>query len=279
MNASAHRPSTTMQAVCAARVKHQLADPIANAILKDLPEAADFLEQLDSLSQGMFSRTIVMRTQFFSNVLEQYEDEFEQLVILCSGIDFRYLQYGKWKERPTFLIDQPHSIELISPLVEPYKGQFAHTHWVPMDLVAISRTEMLDQLEQVNLDPKKKTLFLWEGASYYFLPKLIFSIIETIASVTRHSAFAIDFVHEGSFRQTLQEKANNEANEVDETLHLLKNKQEPWYGFVSKTEIANHFINNGYLIIQDLWDFELEQQTFGRQIMVPNSMFYMLAGH
>lgn len=276
-------PSATMQAVCAARVDNLSNDPIATAILETLPEARTFRDQLDELSRGMFSRTIVMRSHFFSKALANHAGRFSQLVILCAGLDFRFLTYPSWSATPTFLIDHPASLQLTRELTANHKDALASTQLVPVDLTTLSEDDILQNLLATGFDVTQPTLFLWEGATYYFQPDVVYHLINTISSLCSKSSLVIDFANEGSFMQKQQQRTqlesepDEEQTGVNQTMALLEKKREPWYGFFKPTTISDHLQKAGYTAVDTVWDSALEEEVFGEVMMVPESMFYVHA--
>ena len=276
-------PSATMQAVCAARVDSLGNDPIAVEILANLPEARSFRDQLDELSRGMFSRTIVMRSHFFSTALAKHEGQFTQLVIFCAGLDFRFLTYPGWRAAPTFLIDHPASLQLTQELTKNHCDSLANTKMIPVDLVTMSKDDMQHSLLASGFDPNQPTLFLWEGATYYFQPDVVYQIIDSISSLCLKSSLVIDFANEGSFMQKQQQRPqpavepDEEQTGVNETMVLLKKKREPWYGFFQPAIISQHLQTAGFTSVNTVWDSVLEKEVFGDVKMVPESMFYVQA--
>lgn len=293
-------PSSTMQAVCAVRVDNAKIigeDEIASDILKSLPEARKFRNELDIMSKGNFTRTIIMRSRFFSDALKKYESQFQQLVVLCSGLDFRYLNSEVWKERPVFLIDHPASLELMKQLTVNHVDKFKNTKMIPVDLVQIKNDTIRESLINNGFNPDLATLILWEGATYYFKPEVVYSILDSTSSLCNTNNIIIDFANEGSFMQKIQQKNQqseltnkeqlNQQNSIEDkddellgvknTMSLLKKKQEPWCGFFRPVDVDRHLKKVGYNSVETIWDSKLEEEYFGEVKMVHESMFYVHA--
>jgi methyltransferase (TIGR00027 family) len=276
---SPNSPSVTMQAVCAARVDNDIADPIASSLLQALPEARSFRDELDKLSRGMFTRTIMMRSHFFSKALADHENKFEQLVVLCSGLDFRYINYPGWAATPTFLIDHPDSLALTNELTMNHSSMLVNTKMVAVDLVLMTPTTIQQNLLNNGFDPKKPTLFLWEGATYYFQPAVVYQTIASISALCSKSSLVIDFANEGSFMQKRQpvRQEGEEQDGVTKTMDLLSKKREPWFGFFKPSIISEQLQQAGFTSVHTVWDSILEKDLFGDIKMVPESMFYVQA--
>lgn len=275
-----HEPSSTMQAVCAARVDSNVADPIAIDILQHLPEARTFRDELDKFSRGMFTRTILVRSAFFAKALDDYDSSCAQLVVLCSGLDFRFLNHPGWKGKPTFLIDHPGSLELTREYTKNHQELLSHTRMIPVDLVSFSQEGIEEQLTAAGFDSTLPTLFLWEGASYYFKPEVVDNIIKVSSAICDNCTIVADFANEGSFMQKKSLSAsssNEEKTGVEQAMDLLKKKKEPWYGFFTPAHVQGHLNAVGYNAVKVHRDAELEIDTFGDCQMVPDSMFYVTA--
>lgn len=276
-----------MQAVSAVRSENTDLlgrDEIASEILKHLPDAKKFKEKLDEISHGMFSRTILVRSLFFSEQCELARPHHKQLIILCSGLDFRFLQHPLWKDMPKYLIDHPLSLSLVSNLLNVHA--FKNTKLIPMDLENMELKQFEEALIGANFDSSISTLVIWEGATYYLTEKVVLNCLEVINQVTQKNQIIVDFANYDNWRNPeLASKAKNNLQisspDLDEGaikgLELLEEINEPWQGFFQPELIYNAFKQMAYTDIEIFWDYELEKKYFNEILMIEKSMFYMVA--
>ncbi len=151
-------------------------------------------EKLNSFLPGL-NETMIARTAYFDGLfLEALEKEFPQIVLLGAGYDTRAYRYAdrnkgtkiieldisptqNWKQKclKKARIDIPESVTL-----------------VPINFNTESLAEVL---EGAGYDPRAKTLFIWEGVSYYLEAESVNATLQFVRrSAHPESVLAFDYV-------------------------------------------------------------------------------------
>ncbi|MBN1874790.1 MAG: SAM-dependent methyltransferase [Anaerolineae bacterium] len=171
---SSKRPE---QRICYDPLARQLVNPIIYLLVKlfagygerRAPGTMDFL---------------IARTRYIDDYLQASLDGgIAQLVILGAGLDSRAYRFE-------LLIGHVNIFEMDHPATQRAKcsklsrifGELPqHVSFVPIDFNA----ETLEKLYKFGYDPQQKTLFIWEGVTYYLTAE---AVNETLEFVVRNSA-------------------------------------------------------------------------------------------
>jgi methyltransferase (TIGR00027 family) len=138
---------------------------------------------------------LVARDRYIDDVLQKYLDEgLQQLVILGAGYDSRPYRFDLAGRVRAFEVDHPATQQLkLAKLGEIFGSPPEHVCYVPIDF----NTQTLDDcLLAAGFDPKRKTLFIWQGVSMYLTDE---AVDITLAFVLKHSpsgsAIVFDYVY------------------------------------------------------------------------------------
>lgn len=112
-----------------------------------------------ALAEPAWRDVISLRTQLIDGTISELKAE--QLVILGAGFDARALLPLESAAR-RFEVDLPPTQKAKVAAINAAEIDAASTSFVPVDF---SKEESwLDKLREAGFDPKKKTVFVWEGA-------------------------------------------------------------------------------------------------------------------
>ena len=110
---------------------------------------------------------VTVRTRFFDSLFQRaLEENIPQIVLLGAGYDTRALRFSR-------LIRQTEIFELDAPAVQERKKAAIAKHGLPrpeqLSFVPITfgRQDLGQTLFQAGYDRSGRTLFLWEGVTYY----------------------------------------------------------------------------------------------------------------
>lgn len=127
---------------------------------------------------------IIARTRFIDDRLEAAIDEgIRQLVILGAGYDTRALRCEALADAVTvFEIDHPttqnRKLERLRKYVDV---DLPHVRYIPMDF---DTDDLSEKLLRSGFDGRLKTLFIWEGVTYYLAAA---AVDRTLAAIHRRS--------------------------------------------------------------------------------------------
>jgi methyltransferase (TIGR00027 family) len=128
---------------------------------------------------------IVARTRYFDDYFQHaLENGVEQVGIVGAGYDSRAYRFEQLMARATvFEVDHPATQQQKTHRVkDAFGGLPKNVVYVPIDFA----TERMEQCLIANgYDPHRKTLFLWEGVTYYITAE---AVDQTLAFVANYSA-------------------------------------------------------------------------------------------
>lgn len=136
---------------------------------------------------------IITRTRHFDEtLLSEIRSGVEQVVLLGAGYDSRPFRFQEeLRQVKVFEIDHPGTqgrkkrllkrIGLDSP---------ANLRYLPIDF---NRNSLQTALLEHGFSRKKKTLFLWEGVSYYLPHPAVKSVLDFVGTCARGSSIVFDY--------------------------------------------------------------------------------------
>ena len=127
---------------------------------------------------------LAARDRYIDDTLEACLAEgLEQLVILGAGYDARAYRFEALKAGvKVFEVDHPATQAVKLRKVEAIFGaRPSHVTYVPIDF---DRESLEDRLFECSYDQRLKTLFIWQGVTYYLTPQ---AVDDTLAFVAGHS--------------------------------------------------------------------------------------------
>ena len=143
-----------------------------------------------------FHSYFAIRTRYLDDCLAAcLEEGLEQLVILGAGYDSRAYRFEKLRAQvAVFEVDHPATQQAkLRILRETFGAAPHHVSYVAIDF---GHETLAAGLRQTGYDPQLKTLFLWEGVTYYITAA---AVDETLAFVAGNSApgssIVFDYTH------------------------------------------------------------------------------------
>ena len=192
------------------------------------------------------------RTRYFDDVLlAEAARGLDQLVVLGAGFDSRSLRFAsQLGAARVFEIDRP---EVLATRAERLRGLSPNPNAcaVPIDFEHDDLAEVL--LAHGFASRHARSLFLWEGVTYYLPDSAVESVLARVASLTEAgSGIVLDYV-------------TREFFEGDMRGHGAKQLAYGWRvaGNVNRSGVADvHALVNahGYRVLEELGPAELEQR-------------------
>jgi methyltransferase (TIGR00027 family) len=188
-------------------------DPFAAMFLTD--RLADVLRS-PSFREQLFSRwervtpgvcgAVLVRTRFIDDCLaEAMESGLEQLVVLGAGYDTRALRFPRIADRVSvFEMDHPATQRVKLEKIRQHVGSLPkHVAYIP---IRFDSESLAEKLLDRSYDPGARTLFIWEGVTYYIPPAAVDRTLSFIADRSAPgSSVVFDFfppsVADGSCRR------------------------------------------------------------------------------
>jgi methyltransferase (TIGR00027 family) len=153
----------------------------------DAPDRNKQIQQAITNWETLFpgvSNAIVARTRFIDDCLEAaIVDGIRQLVILGAGYDTRAMRIKALKESVTvFELDHPSTQNKKLERIEKHlQEDLSHVRYISIDFF---KEDLANKLFSYGYNETLKTLFIWEGVTYY-IPAT--AVDTTLSFISHHS--------------------------------------------------------------------------------------------
>lgn len=136
---------------------------------------------------------MVARTRCFDEaLLGEAADGVRQVVILGAGYDSRALRFRRQLENvQVYEVDHPGTqARKLSILMRAIGDIPENVHYIPVDF---NRDGLSSALSRNGFLSNERTLFLWEGVSYYLRRKVVVDILRFVSSCSPGSSIIFDY--------------------------------------------------------------------------------------
>ncbi|MDM8529250.1 SAM-dependent methyltransferase [Anaerolineales bacterium HSG24] len=235
--------------------------------------------KLNSFLPGL-NEYMIARTAYFDSLfVNALNSKTAQIVLLGAGYDSRAYRFAKSNLGTTvFELDiAPTQDKKMECLRKARISIPKHVTFVPIDF---NKEPLKDALEKAGYKSHQKTLFIWEGVSYYLDAKSVDSTLEFVSHASHHeSAIAFDYTISISeenideyygvkdFAKTMAERHENEelmfSIDEGETELFLEQRGLRMINHLDNQEIEGTFLldENGSLIGQITGHFRFVMAT------------------
>lgn len=196
---------------------------------------------------------IITRTRLFDSLLlQQVEAGVRQVVLLGAGYDTRPLRFAaKLRDLSVFEVDFPGTQFYKRARLK--KTGAAHSHgitFIPLDL---NRKSFDKVLLQHGFSPRLKTVFLWEGVSYYLPQPAVERVLEFVSGCAMGSSIVFDYA--------TRDFVNGDQSTYGgkQVVRWLKKINEPFLFGMNKEETAAFLLNRNLTLAADYGPEDLEK--------------------
>jgi methyltransferase (TIGR00027 family) len=226
-----------------------VSDPYADALI---PGGVMFAISLWIIESGLYERMapgavgfIIGRERYIDEYLKmQLSEGIDQVVILGAGFDTRAYRIPGIERTRVFEIDQPATqavkLERLKKVIDPLPP---HVTFVPADLNA---QQLREVLQSGSYDEKGKTLFIWQGVTYFLNPE---GIDSTLAFIVGHSGqdstVVFDYIYKEILRDTTQGYGKTLAR-------AGKISGEPYVFGIDKGQVGPFLAQRGFCDVIDM---------------------------
>ncbi|MDQ5984538.1 MAG: hypothetical protein CSYNP_00233 [Syntrophus sp. SKADARSKE-3] len=206
------------------------------------------------IAPGMYE-FMIARTAFFDHVVEQAMlENIPQIVFLGAGYDSRSYRFKE-------IIKDTRIFELDIQPTQQRKMELLHQAgiFIPDQLAFVSinfRTDNIGEiLNRAGFDRNKKTLFVWEGVTYYLSAKVIDDTLNVIAlNSPTGSLICFDYASHSS------DRLNDESSKKIREMMRVNYPGEPTQFRIEDGEIKSFLSSRGYNIIEHINSTEMERK-------------------
>jgi len=223
----------------------------AQKSLKNAAARPAIMQRLGAVSPGGYEYFFA-RTAYFDNVVQQaLLDRIDQLVILGAGYDTRPYRFHDILEHTrVFELDngpsQQHKRELL---------QKAHVE-IPEQITYVSLDFTDGNLERslvaAGFSPRKRSLFLWEGVTYYLPPTTVDGMFRLI----QRNAPAGSLL---SFDYMVTDLSGYGAKQSREAMRAMYTA-EPLHFDLDQAQIGKFLAERGFTLLEHIDAHEMEKR-------------------
>ena len=260
-----NRPSTTAQGIAAIRAVESgkppevriCYDPLARQLVSPL------FYLLVKLFAGYGERRapgttefLVARARYIDDYLQTNLDSgIEQLVILGAGLDSRAYRIGQLSGRvKAFEVDHLATQQEKCRKLRKIFGELPkHVTYVPIDFNA----ESLEKLYDFGYERLRKTLFIWEGVTYYLVAEAVDSTLKFVVKNSGEgSSIIFDYVYTSAL------KAAHKRGEIVRMQRYGRFTGEALTFGIEKGDVEGFLSRRGFTQIENVTNDNLKRAYF-----------------
>jgi len=187
----------------------------------------------------------VLKARYIEDYLNQcIEDGIDQLVLLGAGYDTRAFRFNALKENvKVFEVDHPDSQRMKKKKVKKIFGSLPdHVTYIPVDF----NKEKLDKkLFENGYVKNLKTLFIWEGVTYYITAEAVDATLDFIAGNSPEGSSVIfDYIYESFIDGT--------GKEAGKMIRKAAQSGEPISFGIEEGTVEELLIQRGFSQVKDI---------------------------
>jgi len=205
---------------------------------------------------GFFGFTVA-RTRHIDEIIQTcVENRLEQLVILGAGYDSRAYRFEQLKEQTkVFEVDHPVTQQIKATKLKEFLGSLPkHVVLVPIDF---TQQILSERLFESGYEKQCKTLFIWEGVTYYMTPEAVDVTLAFVANNSgKGSSIVFDYTHPSVVEGT------STRREAKMFLRGADSFGEPLHFGIAEGTIENFLMRRGFGQVNNVTNECLKQHYF-----------------
>jgi len=150
-------------------------------------------KRLNQYLPGVYEYMIARTACFDDHFIDALNNRIPQIVLLCTGFDSRPYRFEKLN-RGTKIIELDIAPTLNRKTNCLKKARIdipEHVSFVPIDF---DKESLPAVLKKAGFDTHKRTLFLWEGVSYYLEQESVNTMLEFVSHSAQNSIILFDYI-------------------------------------------------------------------------------------
>jgi len=195
-------------------------DPYARALIAG---GMSFILSKLVIDSGIYERMapgavafIVTRERYIDDFLKaELSEGLDQVVILGAGFDTRAYRIAGIEKTRVFEIDQPATqavkLERLKKVIDPLPG---HVTFIPVDF----NTQTLgERLSAGGYDERCKTLFIWQGVTYFLTAE---GVDNTLAFIANHSGPDSAVIFDYFYNEVLRDESRRDVKALQRAARI-----------------------------------------------------------
>ncbi len=229
-------------------------NPITRFILSLTSMRRKIYTRLDAEVKGTHEYMFA-RTEYFDMLFKDaLEENVSQIVLLGAGYDTRALRFKESiKDTRIFEMDAPTTQKEKLRLLRKAKISIPRQlFFVPINF---NKESLNDVLPKAGYDRSKKSIFLWEGVTYYLTGE---AVKETLASIRNNSGPESSVAFDYFYKSAIERKTDFYGSK--EICEAVSRNQEPFQFGIEDGQIKSFLSEQGFEVISHYRPEEFEQE-------------------
>lgn len=214
------------------------------------------------IDAGVYARMAPGAVEFII-VRERYIDDYlkaclaegvDQVVILGAGYDTRAYRIAGMEQTRVFEVDQPATQALkrqqLQKVINPLPS---HVTFVSIDF---NTQSLAERLSEAGYNTHSKTLFIWQGVTYFLTPA---GIDNTLAFMAHQSGPGSAIIFDYFYNETLHDPQNRYVKLMRRSAQATG---EAYLFGIDQGQIGPFLTQRGFDAVQDMTLDELKQRYF-----------------
>lgn len=241
-----------LQVPCNDPFAHHFLAPSSRALSRFVPRAI-MKSILGRVAPGGYCYAIARTRHFDEALMAAVKDGAEQVVLLGAGYDSRPLRFARQLERArVFEVDHPGTQARKKQILADKVGPLpANVTLVSCDF---TRQSLKTELARAGFDSARRTIFLWEGVSYYLPLEAVADVLAFVAGCAPGSAIVFDY----ALRSFVDGDTSTYGGR--QVARWLKDIGEPFLFGLDAGETSAFLTRHGLAAISDLGPVDLERR-------------------
>ncbi len=207
---------------------------------------------VDLAAPGSYGFAIARTRHFDEALLAEVRSGVEQVVLLGAGYDSRPFRFrDALAGIRVFEIDHPGTQARKRHMLErAFQQSPANLTYIAVDF---NRQSLQQALAEHGFSPERKTLFLWEGVSYYLPQPVVEAVLDFVAGCAAGSSIVFDYATRGFVN------GDTTTHGGKQVARWLKKIREPFVFGLDAAEVDAFLAARKLQLVSDLGPEELER--------------------
>jgi methyltransferase (TIGR00027 family) len=220
--------------------------------LKDLAIRAWVMQ--NKIAPGAYE-FMIARTAFFDRIVEQaLKENIEQVVLLGAGYDSRPYRFGKFiQDTKIFELDAKPTQQRKKECLQ--QAEISISEQISFVPINFETDNLRNTLTEAGFSQEKKTLFIWEGVTYYLSAEVVDNMLAFVSSnFPSGSSIAFDYA-------SLSGEALNEDGAKELRKHMqARYSNEPIKFGIQAGKIGAFLAERGFEVIEHLTAADMNEK-------------------
>jgi methyltransferase (TIGR00027 family) len=198
---------------------------------------------------------MIARTAFFDRIVEQaLKENREQVVLLGAGYDSRPYRFGEFnQDTKIFELDAKPTQQRKKECLQ--QAQISISEQISFVPINFETDNLRDTLMEAGFSREKKTLFIWEGVTYYLSTEVVDNMLAFVRS-NSPSGSSISFDYASLSDEALNEDGAKELRKHMQSQH----SNEPTKFGIRAGKIEAFLAERGFEVIEHLTAAEMNEK-------------------